>query len=320
MNDRQSVRNMISDVAGPSWDIPNYAPDLSNEPNEIAKKFYNLFKSSCDPAYEGCSTEMKLSMHMKLLQTKTDYNLSEAAYTSTCQILQGLTNSDNRLPKSFSQSKKFIKDLGMGYKRVDVCENGCMIYYAEFDSLTNCTFCGEPRYHPLSSASNSNSYTRVAKASMFYLNIIPILHRLFMMRSTTEHMSWHASRRDDENKMVHPSDGESWKHFDRCYPDFAAETHNVRLGLCSDGFSPFRTPGKSYSCWHMMVTPYNLPPWMCMKTRIMWLTILIPDSNCNNPDFPSCTGGHLPIYFNGSNCYPCLQAMYPNPLSRINSY
>ncbi|CAM8978510.1 unnamed protein product [Rhodiola kirilowii] len=33
---------------------------------------------------------------------------------------------------------------------------------------------------------------------------------------------------------------------------------------------------KQYSIWPIMVTPYNLPPWLCMKTRFIWLTILIP--------------------------------------------
>ncbi|CAM8912367.1 unnamed protein product [Rhodiola kirilowii] len=51
-------------------------------------------------------------------------------------------------------------------------------------------------------------------------------------------MSWHARTREDDTRMVHPSDGDLWKHFDCSYPDFAAESRNVRLGLCSDGFSP----------------------------------------------------------------------------------
>ncbi|CAM8886585.1 unnamed protein product [Rhodiola kirilowii] len=89
-------------------------------------------------------------------------------------------------------------------------------------------------------------------------------------------MSWHALHPPNAGIMVHPSNGESWKHFDSCYPEFAAETRNVRLRLCSDGFNPFRNNAKSYSCWPVMVTLYNLPPWMCMKTRFMWLTILIP--------------------------------------------
>ncbi|CAM9000806.1 unnamed protein product [Rhodiola kirilowii] len=71
-------------------------------------------------------------------------------------------------------------------------------------------------------------------------------------------MSWHASPRADMHRMVHPSDGESWKHFDRCHPSFASEPRNVRLGLCIDGFNPWGMSTKQYSIWPVMVTPYNL--------------------------------------------------------------
>lgn len=52
----------------------------------------------------------------------------------------------------------------------------------------------------------------------------------------------------------------------------------MRLGLCSDGFSPFNHggSGKNYSCWPVILTPYNLPPNMCMKQEYMFLTIIIP--------------------------------------------
>ncbi|KAL9666810.1 hypothetical protein QQ045_001152 [Rhodiola kirilowii] len=89
-------------------------------------------------------------------------------------------------------------------------------------------------------------------------------------------MCWHATPRADVHRMVHPSDGESWKHFDRCHPDFAADARIVRLGLCTNGFNPWGMSSKQYSVWPVMVTPYNLPPWLCMNTRFIWLTILIP--------------------------------------------
>lgn len=38
----------------------------------------------------------------------------------------------------------------------------------------------------------------------------------------------------------------------------SAETWNVRLCLCSYGFSPFNMSMKSYLCCHVMTTPYNL--------------------------------------------------------------
>ena len=32
----------------------------------------------------------------------------------------------------------------------------------------------------------------------------------------------------------------------------------------------------SYSCWPVFLTPYNLPPGMCMKRENLFLSLLIP--------------------------------------------
>jgi hypothetical protein len=40
--------------------------------------------------------------------------------------------------------------------------------------------------------------------------------------------------------MVHLSDGEAWKKFNEDHQDFAFDPRNIRLGLCTDGFSPFK--------------------------------------------------------------------------------
>ena len=48
--------------------------------------------------------------------------------------------------------------------------------------------------------------------------------------------------------LSHPSDDEAWKHFDNVYLDFYSEPRNVRLGLCSDGFTPFSNLASPYSC------------------------------------------------------------------------
>jgi len=76
--------------------------------------------------------------------------------------------------------------------------------------------------------------------------------------------------------LCHPSDGEAWKHFDKMNPEFAGEPRNVRLVLCSDGFLPFNNSNPPYSCWSIIVTPYNLPPELCMTTPFMFLTLIIP--------------------------------------------
>ena len=51
----------------------------------------------------------------------------------------------------------------------------------------------------------------------------------------------------------------------------------MRLGLCSDGFNPYIQASSSpYSCWAVIVTPYNLPPEMCMSKPYMFLSCRIP--------------------------------------------
>ncbi|XP_023742686.2 uncharacterized protein LOC111890839 [Lactuca sativa] len=76
--------------------------------------------------------------------------------------------------------------------------------------------------------------------------------------------------------MCHPSDSEAWKQFDVIHPLFAAEKRNVWLGLCTDGFQPHGTSGSQHSTWPIIITPYNLPPSMCMKEPYMFLTTIVP--------------------------------------------
>ncbi|XP_019267397.1 PREDICTED: uncharacterized protein LOC109244716 [Nicotiana attenuata] len=66
------------------------------------------------------------------------------------------------------------------------------------------------------------------------------------------------------------------KIFDEKYPNFALDPRNVRFGLASDGFNPFGSMSNAYSMWPVILIPYNLPPWLCMKQSNLLLSLLIP--------------------------------------------
>jgi hypothetical protein len=54
------------------------------------------------------------------------------------------------------------------------------------------------------------------------------------------HIRWHKEGVCENNElMVHPSDGDAWKALNMFDPDFGAEPRNVRIGLATDGFTPF---------------------------------------------------------------------------------
>ena len=76
--------------------------------------------------------------------------------------------------------------------------------------------------------------------------------------------------------MRYHVDGRAWNDFDISHPLFANDVRNVRLGLAADGFNPFGNMSTSYSMWPVVLTTYNLLPWMCMKPEYLMLTLLIP--------------------------------------------
>ena len=95
-------------------------------------------------------------------------------------------------------------------------------------------------------------------------------------------MRWHKEGVcDSDDLIVHPSDGDAWKALDTFDPEFAADPRNVRIGLATDGFTPFGQMASSYSCWPVFAVPYNLPPALCMKYEFIFLCLIIP-----GPDHP----------------------------------
>ena len=87
-----------------------------------------------------------------------------------------------------------------------------------------------------------------------------------MSAKTAKEMRWHKEQRIDDGIMRHPTDSPTWKSFDEEFSSFAEDPRGVRLGLAADGFQPFNNfGGTSHSIWPVVLTPYNLPPWLCMK-------------------------------------------------------
>lgn len=111
---------------------------------------------------------------------------------------------------------------------------------------------------------------------MTYMPIGPRLQRLFYSKKTAQHLTWHSDNQVDPEKMIHPSKDRAWSHFDRVYPDFAQDTRNVRLGLCTDGFSPNISIVSPYSCFPVFMTIYHLPPWLAFKHQYIMLPLIIP--------------------------------------------
>ncbi|KAK2370919.1 hypothetical protein QL285_083923 [Trifolium repens] len=281
-----SMNYMISDALG--FNVVNNGSedeyDGDELPNAEAQRFFQLLKETNEPLFEG-STDSKLTVCVKLLGLKSQYLVLELAMDLIAKLCFETTPIHARgdLPRTYYEEKQLVSKLGLGVKRIDCCINGCMLFYDnEFGvsdgDLLECKFCQAPRYRE---TKNSRSSRRkpVPIKSMFYLPIISRLQRMYASLQTATKMTWHSEnvqKRNSSGELRHPSDGLAWKHFDQVHPDFASEPRNVRLGLCSDGFTPYtQVSATPYSCWPVIVTPYNLPPEMCMSKPYMFLAAVI---------------------------------------------
>ncbi|KAL0367458.1 UNVERIFIED_CONTAM: hypothetical protein Sradi_3635900 [Sesamum radiatum] len=121
-----------------------------------------------------------------------------------------------------------------------------MLYLKDDVDLEYCKFCGDARYkltRELDPRRKKSLY-----AVLRYLPLTPYLQRLYASRAA-KHMTCHATHQMEEGSLCHPSDVEAWKHSDQTYPDFAEDSHNVRLGLYTDSFAPHGKYSCTYSCW-----------------------------------------------------------------------
>ena len=108
--------------------------------------------------------------------------------------------------------------------------------------------------------------------------MIDRLRALFRNLEDAKLMSCNASAEciKGDGKLRHPSDGNQWKRFDAKYAkEFGDEVRNIRFALSTDGMNPFGDLSSSHNTWPVILTIYNLSPYLCLKRRYLLLTMLI---------------------------------------------
>ncbi|XP_058764423.1 uncharacterized protein LOC131637872 [Vicia villosa] len=151
----------------------------------------------------------------ELPNEKAQKNVPDQCLEFFAKMMLDVTPMKENMPTSYYDAKRMVSKLGVQVKKIHCCIQGCMLFYDnEFGisggALEECKFCQSPR-----------------------------LQIMFASMHSASQMSWYHTNKISSVMMGHPSDGEAWKHFNKVYPEFAAQPRNVRLGLCSDGFTPY---------------------------------------------------------------------------------
>ena len=246
---------------------------------------YKKLLEECDKElYSGCKYS-NLSFTLHLYHIKCVGGISNKTFSMILELLRDAFPHLTALPSSANEAKKLTKDLGLGYEKIHACPNDCMLYWGDRVGQQSCHVCKASRYKSdeVIGSSKSRKSNKPAKV-LRYFPLIPRLKRLYMSEKTAKDMRWHDIGRTKDGKLRHPADGLAWSAFNDRYSEFASDPRSVRLGLASDGFNPFRTMSTSHSTWPVLLIPYNLPPWICMKRQSFILSSIIPGEKAPGND------------------------------------
>ncbi|XP_041011471.1 uncharacterized protein LOC121255261 [Juglans microcarpa x Juglans regia] len=259
----------------------NDEPPTSNTSTNL--NFEELVVDARRPLYPSCAKFSKLSFIVKLLHIKTLGGWTVKSFDMVIKLLQAAF-PDALFPDSFNDARRLERGLGFSYKKIHACPNDCALFWKENAEFNECPKCNASRW--ITSTSN---HQRIPQKVLRYFPLKPRLQKLFMSKKTAQAMRWHLEEHvQDLTCMRHPADSRVWKEFDNKHGWFSQDPRNVRLGLASDGFNPFNNMSKPYSIWPVLLVPYNLPPWLCMKDPYTMLSLLIPG--------PKAPGNDIDVY------------------------
>jgi hypothetical protein len=163
-------RNMVMDARMNKGNV-SQCPIVEEEPNADAARFFDLLKDSDEPLWDGCTNHNKLSAVTQVFTIKSDHRLSETGYDKIIEWARSILPEGNRLKENFCAAKYMMKPLGLGYQKIGMCPNFCMLYYLENAEMTKCMTCKHSRYKPRT----GRRKTLVAYKKLRYFPITPRL-------------------------------------------------------------------------------------------------------------------------------------------------
>ncbi|KAL5573309.1 hypothetical protein UlMin_022906 [Ulmus minor] len=267
IHERDEMFDVLDDIISEDADEDAIGGPSSNE------QYDDLFAALRSELYPGVSSFSSLNFLVKLMHLKVLNKWTNKSFDELLKLLK-LAFPKIDLVESHYEAKKLMKKMGLGYSSIHVCKNDCALFWKENSLKDTCPVCSESRWKL---QSGKRSGKKVPHKVLRYFPVGPRLKRLFATLKIAKLMRWHSTGKSKDNDVMwHPVDGKSWQEFDKRHPQFVGDVRNVRLGLAADGFNPFGNMSLSYSMWPVVLTTYNLPPWICMKTEYLMLSLLIP--------------------------------------------
>jgi len=141
---------MLRDAFG----MPDVTEAVSTDPQQVdegtscgdALKYQELLKTAEKPLHPG-TKHSKLSATVHMYNLKCVGGISNKIFSDILEFINHLLPHWNEtLPDNTYEAKKFLSVMGLGYEKILVCRNDCMLFWKDNKELDSCTVCGESKW------------------------------------------------------------------------------------------------------------------------------------------------------------------------------
>lgn len=246
------------------------SPDASEEDGRVPIEGVAALNDECrTPLFCGSSLS-RLDSTLMFMNVCRTHKVTNACITELLHLFSKvILPVPNSLPTSEGIATSMVSRLGLKYKAIDACKNGCVLYRREYAELESCPICEAGRFKRV-------GLSRVPSKVLRHFPLVPRLKRMFSTPQLASLMTWHGDNISGDGKMRGPYDSPQWQHVKDNHVEFSSDSRNIHLGLCADGVNPYSQKRSTHSLCPVFLLNYNIPPWLTTKKIFIMLSLLIP--------------------------------------------
>ncbi|KAL3684417.1 hypothetical protein R1sor_002439 [Riccia sorocarpa] len=254
-----------------------------------AREQQTAYEFSRTPIYPGAKCS-RLSYTLLILNLQARFGCSNECISGIFRLLaEKILPEGSDVPNSHPEAKKVLTAVGMDYEMIHACENDCILYRNEYSDITSCPECQTSRYR-----TDTQGTTIPRKVKSFFLYLFYVAFLLFRCRPLADMMTWHKEHRSDDGFMRLVVDSPAVQHVEQTWPEFRRDPRHLCFGLASDGVSLYGVKSSSHSTWPVVLTNYNVPPWLASKKGFLLLALIIPATSHLAPNAKHRDIGRIP--------------------------
>ena len=168
-DDSQNNDDMISAIHDAIGGISNESDqDETHDENEQhigAVDFRELFEEAQKELYPGCAQTSSLTFIVKMMHIKVMSGWSNKSFDLILKLFAENLPTGHKLPTSYYEAKRMLRELGLGYEIIHMCRNDCVLFWKQYENYEIYHTCKAPRYK---SNSTKNKKMHVKKKCIIF--------------------------------------------------------------------------------------------------------------------------------------------------------